>query len=472
MVARGTNRGGAVGKEAADRGGRVGKESNGQPGADTAGDPYVPSHGNGGYEVESYELDLDYRVNSNRLTGKATITAVATQALSRFSLDLDSLRVAKVSVNGRRAGRYAHRAGKLHVWPAVEIVDGAEFVVDVQYSGNPKPTDSPWGELGWEELTDGVIVASQPSGAATWFPCNDHPGDKAHYRITITTDSPYHVVANGRLVSRRTKASRTTWVFDEAAPMATYLATVQIGRYDVLELASTPVAQRAVLPASQVRDFRSDFGRQQDMMKLFCRLFGPYPFGGYTVVVTDDPLEIPVEAQGISVFGSNHVDGRRGAERLVAHELSHQWFGNSLTPATWQHIWLNEGFACYSEWLWSEESGGPTAAQHASRAYNRLAGLAQDLVLSDPGPELMFDDRLYKRGAITLHMVRQQLGDDAFFELLRTWTRTNRDGSVTTDAFISLATTFARDAAAVRDLFAAWLDSPELPPLPRAGRRR
>jgi aminopeptidase N len=445
--------------------------SDAQPGADSAGDPYVPGHGNGGYRVASYELDLNYRVNSNRLAGKATITAVATQALSRISFDLAGLRVAKVSVNGRRARHYAHRAGKLHIWPATDITEGVEFVVDVQYAGNPAPVDSPWGELGWEELTDGVIVASQPSGASTWFPCNDHPGDKAHYRITVTTDSPYHVIANGRLISRRTRASRTSWVYDQAAPMATYLATIQIGQYDEVGLASSPVTTRAVLPASQLRNFRSDFGRQQDMMKLFGRLFGPYPFDGYTVVVTDDPLEIPLEAQGISVFGSNHLDGRRGSERLVAHELAHAWFGNSLTPMTWQHIWLNEGFACYAEWLWSEGSGGLTAAQQVSKAYSRLSELDQDLVISDPGPELMFDDRVYKRGAITLHMLRLQLGDDAFFKLLRTWTSQNRHGSVTTDGFVSLAADFG-NASDVLELFRRWLDDAALPVLPRAIRRR
>jgi aminopeptidase len=446
-----------------------GQRSNGQPGASTAGDPYVPTHGNGGYHVESYELDLDYRVSSNRLTGKATITAVATQALSRISLDLSGLRVSKVSVNGRRPQRYTQRSGKLHI--SANITDGAEFVVDIQYGGNPKPEDSPWGELGWEELTEGVIVASQPSGAATWFPCNDRPGDKAHYRITVTTDSPYQVVANGRLVSRRVKASRTTWVYDQAAPMATYLATVQIGRYDAVELASSPVTTRALVPASLLRNAKVDLGRQQDMMKLFCGLFGPYPFGAYTVVVTDDPLEIPLEAQGISVFGSNHLDGRRGSERLVAHELAHQWFGNSLTPANWQHIWLNEGFACYAEWLWSEASGGLTATQQVSKAHTRLKSLPQDLLLSDPGPELMFDDRLYKRGAITLHVLRQHLGDDAFFELLRTWSKTYRHGSVTTAEFITLAVSFSPDEDAVRDLFALWLDSTELPAL-KTGRPR
>ncbi|MFB6720368.1 M1 family metallopeptidase [Kribbella sp. NPDC056345] len=448
------------------------RPTSGHPGASSAGDPYVPSHGNGGYHVESYELELDYRVNSNRLAGKASITAVAEQALTRFALDLSGLRATKVTINGRRVSRFTQRAGKLHITPANTLADGSEFIVDIQYAGNPKPEDSPWGGLGWDELTEGVIVASQPSGAATWFPCNDHPGDKAHYRITITTDSPYHALANGRLVSRRVKASRTTWVYDQAAPMATYLATVQIGRYDVLDLATTPVTTRALVPPGELREFKHDFGRQQDMVKLFCRLFGSYPFGNYTVVVTDDDLEIPLEAQGISVFGSNHVDGKRTSERLVAHELAHQWFGNSLTPSAWKDIWLNEGFACYAEWLWSEESGGLSADQQVSKAYTRLRGLPQDLLLSDPGPELMFDDRLYKRGAITLHAIRLHLGDDAFFDMLRAWTKTYRHASVTTADFVAQATQFSADQDALREIFATWLGSYELPLLPRSARKR
>jgi aminopeptidase len=248
--------------------------------------------------------------------------------------------------------------------------------------------------------------------------------------------------------------------------MATYLATVQIGRYDEQQLAASPVLIKAALPSALLRTFRFDFGRQQDMMKLFTRLFGPYPFGGYTVVVTEDPLEIPLEAQGVSVFGANHVDGRRGAERLVAHELAHQWFGNSLTPAAWRDIWLNEGFACYSEWLWSENSGGLTAQQHVNQAHTRLSGLPQDLVISDPGPHDMFDDRLYKRGAITLHAIRVSLGDTTFFDLLRTWTTQHRHGSVTTTAFRALVSQYA-DLA---DLLTTWLDKPALPSLPKRKR--
>jgi aminopeptidase len=147
------------------------------------------------------------------------------------------------------------------------------------------------------------------------------------------------------------------------------------------------------------------------MMTVFERLFGAYPFPQYTVVITEDELEIPIEAQGMSAFGANQLRDDHAEERLVAHELAHQWFGNSLTVQAWRHIWLNEGFACYAEWLWSEQSGGPSADRHATRHWQRLAGLPQDLVVADPGPKRMFDARLSKQGALTLHPGWIETGD-------------------------------------------------------------
>jgi aminopeptidase N len=432
-------------------------------GASSADDPYIPGSGNGGYVVTRYELDLVYRMSSNRLSGKAVLSAVSTQELTRFTLDLVGLQVGKVSVNGRRAKKFNTRDGKLFIWPDKPIPVRASMSVEISYEGNPGPRQGPWGDIGWEELSDGVIVAGQPNGAPTWFPCDDHPRRKASYQIAVTTDSPYQVVSNGTLRSQTRRSSQTRWVFDQPEPMATYLATVQIGQYQRVRLADAPVAQSALIPARLEREFARDFGRQPAMMRTFSALFGEYPHPDYTVVVTDDDLEIPLEAQGISVFGGNYVDGSRDHERLVAHELAHQWFGNSLTIDSWQHIWLNEGFACYAEWLWSEESGEQSADQLARSTWNRLRHQPQDLTVAAPGPRAMFDDRLYKRGALTLHALRATLGDDMFFEMLRSWTRSHRHGNVNTEQFLAHAARFRDQSLA--GLFNAWLYEKPLPKL-------
>ena len=137
-------------------------------------------------------------------------------------------------------------------------------------------------------------------------------------------------MANGRLADRTKAARGTTWVYEEERPMATYLATVQIGRYEIVDLdAEVPVT--VALPSALRPRLDDAFGRQADMVAFFGKTFGEYPFAGYTVVITEDELEIPLESQGLSTFGSNFLRPDWDAVRLVAHELSHQWFGNSLT---------------------------------------------------------------------------------------------------------------------------------------------
>jgi aminopeptidase N len=428
-------------------------------------DPYLPHAGNFGYRVSRYELDLEYKVAINRLSGTATITAVTLAVLRTFTLDLsDALSVTKVSVNGRRPAAFRSSGGKLQIALSSALPAGAAMEITIRYSGTPRPVRSLWGEVGFEELTEGVLVAGQPNGAASWFPCDDHPSSKASYRIQISTENPYRAIANGELKSRRTRAAMTTWTYELAEPTSTYLITLQIGMYESYRLQKGPVPIHAALPARLKRTFDHDFGRQPEMMKLFVKRFGPYPLStGYTVVVTDDDLEIPLEAQGISIFGANHCDGERGSERLIAHELAHQWFGNSVTARRWRDIWLHEGFACYAEWLWSEESGGRTADEWARHYHRRLADSPQDLLLSDPGARDMFDDRVYKRGALTLHAVRGVIGDDNFFALLRDWTKRHRHSTAVTDDFTGLAANYAD--VSLRPLWDAWLYSTDVPAL-------
>jgi aminopeptidase len=427
-------------------------------------DPYLPGHGDLGFEVESYEIELDYRVSSNRLDAQAQIVVVANRALTLIRLDLRGLEVAKVRVNGGRPARYSLRGGKLRIRLAAAAAAGDRLVVVVRYGGQPGPVPSIWGDVGWEELSDGVIVAGQPGGAPSWFPCNDRPDSKATYRLSVTTESDYVVLANGLLVGRRRGASRTTWTYQQSQPMAPYLATVQIGRYERSALAGSPVPASLLAPPKLQSAATADFARQPAMLRVFADIFGPYPFDGYTVVVTPDDLEIPLEAQGVAVFGANHIDGMQGLERLVAHELAHQWFGNSLTLGRWRDIWLHEGFACYAEWLWSERSGGKTADVLARRHHRRLSGAAQDLLLSDPGPETMFDDRVYKRGALTLHALRLTLGDDIFVTMIRAWATEHRFGTVSTKLFEEHAARYGRTGALLR----RWLRGMPLPDLPSA----
>ncbi len=435
-------------------------------------DPYVPTHGSASYGVDRYELTLDYRIASNRLEAHARLFVTALDRLDSVRLDLANLRVTKVLMNGVGAVRYQHRGHHLYVSLPAAVHADEKLVLDVHYSGLPRPLRGICGEVGWEELNDGVLVAGQPDGAPTWFPCNDRPSDKASYQIKVTTESAYCVVANGELIDRQVKSSRTTWTYEQAEPMASYLAALHIGRYQLDELdglagsSGGPVPLRVALPSELLQRSKVDLGRESAMVDLFVDRFGPYPFGSYTVVVTADDLEIPLEAQGLSVFGANHIDGRRTEERLVAHELAHQWFGNSLTPETWRHVWLNEGFACYSEWLWSEASGGRSADGLASHHWQRVNAQAHDLVLADPGTELLFDDRVYKRGALTLHELRRAVGDDVFFSIVRDYVATNRHGVVTTDSF--LAAVDRHTSAGLTGsgaLLDRWLHQLELPPL-------
>ncbi len=426
---------------------------------------YLPRSGTDDYAVLHYDLALDYRVATNRLDATAVIRARAAVDLSAVVLDLVHLKAKRVRLDGQKRVRFTQNATHLRIVPASPLPAGSEFTVEVAYDGSPAPRRTRWGTLGWEELTDGAIVAAQPSGAPTWFPCNDRPSDKAAYRLRITTEQAYTVLATGEPVSHSVNGGRGTWTFDRPEPTATYLAAVQIGRYTLERRRTEGVDWAVAYPPALARRVLHDFEPVGRMLEAFQRRFGPYPFPSYTIVVTEDPLEIPLESQAMATFGSSHADGRGGSERLIAHELAHQWFGNSVGLASWRDIWLNEGFACYAEWIWSEASGGLSAAAHARAHHARLRLSPKDLLLGDPGPDDMFDDRVYKRGACLLHALRNRLGDERFFELLHAWTRNHRFGTVTTADFEGLARAFSDEP--LDEFFDAWLRETQLPSMSR-----
>ena len=282
--------------------------------------------------------------------------------------------------------------------------------------------------------------------------------------LFLTTEADYHVVATGRPTGATTRAGRTTWTFEEASATSPYLVSLAIGR-----LLDGPLDDRITVVRPRRRPLPDDSPLRllPAMMDALEGWFGAYPFSSFRAVVVDDPLEIPLEAHGMAAFGTNHLSPDWGNERLVMHELAHQWFGNAVTAALMRDIWLHEGFACYTEWLWSERRGQGTADERAAAQWELLQGQEQPAPLSDPGLHAMFDDWVYKRGALTLHALRAAIGDEAFFGLCREWVSTHSGGTVSTADFRALAARYA--PADPEPLLSAWLDALPLPACPRTG---
>ncbi|MFH0410962.1 M1 family metallopeptidase [Corynebacterium sp. L4756] len=432
-------------------------------------DSYTGVDFNLGFSISHYDLDLEYRVEPNLLSGTAKLHIQVGEDLDNLTLDLGGAMAARrISANnGIKISRFRVSGGKIRISFNDTIAEGTKFILTVRYGGNPRPIRTAWGEIGWEETESGALVASQPNGAPSWFPCDDTPSEKATYDIKIVADNPFTVISNGKLVSKKASGSTTAWHYRVDSPMATYLATIQVGEFTKFELGRNTVAWAPAHLRPQVLE---EFKQQQEMLDYYESIFGEYPFPTYQVVVTEDELEIPLEAQGLSIFGSNHVAGNHRFERLIAHELAHQWFGNSVGIAEWKDIWLNEGFACYCEWLWVEHTGKSTAHEVARSHYLVLSRKAQDLLLADPGTRDMFDDRVYKRGALTVHSLRRLLGDEAFFVAIRSYLKDSRNGTVVPSTLFDNINAQAEKAGiALADISAvldAWLNEKELPKFP------
>ncbi len=650
------------------------------PGAPGAGDPYYPLDGNGGYDVRHYDLELRYDPDTDVLGGTATISARATQNLSAFDLDLVGMNVRSVKVDGRNA-TWARTGQELTITPKSGLPKNSPFSVVIRYDGIPVPTTEVFGGIsGFIATDDGEIIAGEPHGAATWFPANDHPTDKASFTFEISVPAGLQVAANGKLEGKSTHQGWTTWTWDAKEPMATYLATMNVGKFsiashsqdgirfidaidpDLLKPVASPTsgtrfalsgapadnsykrllrqihvpaggatvgfkvtrdtepgwdfmfvevhtlgqddwttlqdvnghtsqdtgfscpfggwqaihpflahyqtdngdgtcdptgssgvwwaatdasdgvedwqvqippgADRTVelsisyasdeavqhngvfvddivvstgvgstsfeasafpvdgwtvagpppgspgndtdwfigtvddTPPSAGEIAQGSFARLPEMLRFLETDFGPYPFSAAGGIVDDvKGLGFALETQTRPIYSKDFFTDSLGADSVVVHENTHQWYGDSLAVARWQHVWLNEGFATYAEWLWSDHEGLGTAQDNFDFYYGIFADDDPfwTLPIGDPGAGTEFDFAVYARGAMTLHVLRQTVGDDAFFKIMKRWARTQAGGNVTTDEFIALAERISGQD--LGDLFETWLFTPSKPVL-------
>jgi hypothetical protein len=647
-----------------------------QPGAPGAGDPYFPLDGNGGYDVKHYSLDITYDPETDLLTGIARIRAEATQDLSRFNLDFDGLTVRSIRVN-RREATWARSGGELTITPHSGLPADEVFVIRVSYDGVPKPVVGALGESGFLHTDDGAVIAGQPHVAATWFPVNDHPSDKAGYSFRITVPEGLEAVANGTLEDKSSSDGRSTWAWEAREPMASYLATATIGEFDLDSYSKdgirywdaidpdlfTPVEPRtgnqyaishraepsykrlghvisvpnegaklsfwinrdtepnwdfvfveahtvgkndwttlgdlnghtsndtgfscpywlglhpflghyqsaqgggcsptgetgkwrAVSGASDgweqwkvdlsrfagseakvfisyasddfiqpngvfiddivvstgtgTTSFEDDgntmdgwivpgapetsrnnsndwsvgtvddgpppvgdkvqaaFDRQSEIIDFLSSNFGPYPFSAAGGIVDDlKGVGFALENQTRPIYSKDFFYDRQLGDVVVVHELAHQWYGDSLALARWKHIWLNEGFATYAEWLWSEREGLGSAQETFDFFYGIPANDPfWHLSIGDPGPRHLLDFPVYARGAMTLHRLRHAVGDDDFFRILRRWAASQEGGTVGTGQFIALAEQIS--GKTLDALFQRWLFTATKPKIAEA----
>ncbi len=467
----------------------VGSASAQVPGSDGIGDPYYPLLGNGGYDVQHYAIDVTIDPDAQTIAGTTAIDATATEALSAFNLDYAGPAISAVSVDDQ-AAEFAQTGDELTITPGAALASGDDFSVTVTYSGRPgnRAEMETFASLGWIQANDGASIAGEPAGSSIWYPVNEHPADKATYSFRITVANPLVAVANGTLQDVIDNGDTSTYVWDLAEPAASYLIKVNIGdfvRQDTTSPDGVPI--RNYFPAALATDGRYAYARQGAMIDYFSSIFGAYPFDSYGAIVVDARIGFSLETQTMSMFPpgiiTNVLNGDlQGGEGTIAHELAHQWFGDSVSLTTWQDIWLNEGFATYASWLWFEHADGADVltniADNVEAALDGdslrrqgatdaqiTAKLHEFAITGDPTPANLFDTAgVYYRGALTLHALRLTIGDEAFFATLKTYAETYKYGNATTADFIAIAEQVSGQP--LDDFFHSWLFDPVVPPLP------
>jgi aminopeptidase N len=422
------------------------------------GDPYFPDDGNSGYDVTHYDVRIAYDpARTDHLDGDTTVTARAVGALDRFTLDLKGFEVASVTVNGAPAKSFSRSgAHKLAVVPAHRVADGATFAVRVKYAGKPDAE-------GWHTLKNGgADVAGEPHSATSWYPSNDHPSDKATFALTATVPEGWTAIGNGLPGPTTTEGGRTTFRWHEDKPMVTYASTVAIDKFTVHRTKmpdGTPVI--TAYSPSAVIDAATE-AQQGDILTFLASKFGPYPFSSAGAIVIDGT----VDNDGASALETQSRPTYHYAlyDVSAAHEITHQWFGDSVSITDWRDGCLNECFAQYANQLWEEHNGSKidTSFYAALIDENKDDPSYWSTKLYDPGPGKELDPALYDKGSLMLHALRRTVGDDAFFDTLRRWTRDHAYGNASFPQFEALAAEVS--GKDLKGFFDAWAHGTTIPP--------
>lgn len=443
-------------------------------GGQSIGDPFAPELGNTGYDVTHYDLALKFDLDQGTLSGVATIQAKATlDQLGSLSLDFSTLQASAVNIDDQSAQFDQHAdTQKLLITLPRPLSNGTSFKIAVTYSGKPQPFTSryvPFLPIGLyvDTAKHRAFAVDEPNGAHTWFPCNDHPRDRASYTFHITVGAGLTAVANGQQQGDPVKNADGTRTFNWNMPqdMASYLAVVAVADYVAKPLPGQSLVPVTVYAYSADADLAVQaFADTASLLQFETEKFGPFPFESYgQVTVAQQEAALETQSMTIMPDGLIHQPHQQNLE-VIAHEMSHQWFGDSVALSSWAEIWLNEGFASYAEYLVVENFDGKQRADQVLDAWEKALPHSVDQApVAAPTVQGMFGNNSYLKGGFILHMLRQEMGDAAFFKTLQTYAARFRNRSATTDDFRAVAEEVS--GKSLGSFFDQWLRRAGMPRL-------
>lgn len=383
-----------------------------------------------------YSIKIDLDTKKKIINGDVTITLKINDPMAKYiPLNFyDNLKVKSVKINGSEAN-YGRDEKILSVQRKSLEQDSVD--VRIIYSGTPKSLG--FGSFNFETHQNHpfVYTLNEPVFASTWMPCIDLPDDKAQADIFINNDSCCVSLSNGKLVEIRTAGSKKIYHWKTIYPISTYLIAIYSGKYKSFSQKYFSVSKDSIdltyyAFESDLENAVKDFSDHPQYFIVFEEIFGPYPFVKEKYNVAEFLWQNgAMEHQTLTGIGSNFISGRKFFTDMLVHELAHHWWGNAVGPKTWKDIWLNEGFATYSEALYWEGMAGPKALL---TTINARFGTFDKGKLYDPG-DALFGNLVYNKGAWVLHMLRKELGDKNFFKSLRKYLELYKYSNASTNDF-------------------------------------
>lgn len=386
-------------------------------------------------DIIHYSIKIDLIPETKTINGIVTITAKK-KDIEQDTLELNFLNnmiVQSIKYSDEFL-KFSHTNNRIKI-DISEILSDT-LIFSITYKGTPKRfgfNGFVFSEINGTPL---VYTINQPEYASSWFPCDDDPEDKAFLDIEITNDSDFVSLSNGKLVEVKNSEKRKTFHWKTYYPISTYLVAVYSSKYVSFKEEYTSInginfpLEYYVLP-EHLEFARKDFSEHKDMLNTFELLFGEYPFSKEKYAVAEFLWNFgAMENQTITGIGYNFISGRNFARDILVHELAHHWWGNAVGPKSWKDIWLNEGFASYSEALYAEYRFGKSAVQSVMRS--KFSENFQGALYN---PSNLFSETIYDKGAWVLHMLRNELGDSMFFNSLRKYYETYKYGSASVEDF-------------------------------------